>query len=195
MDHDPSKNVVEAIILLQDLIKQINPHPEIAASVIVQEIRSILFFSFEDLHSKDLRFWFLPFSDHLALLTSVIIPLCREYGTDERVASQMLTNVLSCLNHKDSWPLSYSLSDNRSSSFFNSAIIPSASNSKQFTEFNMKLEGIILQFVGSLSSVAQTLEILNIASQGNLTLSFLQSIYLIPFSSSSSIKLCFGFSL
>src|SRR5690606_29761597 len=112
------------------------------------------------------KFWYLPFLDQLILLTTVAIPLCREYGVDERVAGQMLTNILSCLNHKDSWPHSYAISDNRSYHFFNSSIPPSSTaSSKPFADFSMKLEGLILQFVGSLSSISQTLEILNIASQ------------------------------
>lgn len=104
--------------------------------------------------------WSLPYQDQVTLLTAVMIPLVRFHSKSEKVASQMLVNLLSCFNYLEVWPPPYVLTKPRNPSFF---IKPTTN--EQPRDFSLKVHGILTQFASSVESIT-ALEILNIGAQG-----------------------------
>ncbi|KAL6074784.1 hypothetical protein QOT17_003863 [Balamuthia mandrillaris] len=182
IDHDPSEQIMENALMLRDIVLQMKS--PIAAAACLREIRSLLFFCIQNKDDSK-QTWHLSYPEHIALLTSVLIPLSRRFAEESsRVASQMILFTLSCIEAEWQGPVLPQLA------FYNSndgvpvrpstaeigeegdvimsigAGLESGESEKGESRakmFYQTLTGIVMQFCASASpSVA--IEILNVAS-------------------------------
>eukprot|EP01117_Protostelium_nocturnum_P012858 TRINITY_DN4761_c0_g1_i1.p1 TRINITY_DN4761_c0_g1~~TRINITY_DN4761_c0_g1_i1.p1 ORF type:complete len:2262 (+),score=813.42 TRINITY_DN4761_c0_g1_i1:696-7481(+) len=168
---DPSKSLMDALMLLSEVAYAIN-QPFIKA-VVVSEARALLFVTLESRDTGS-SFWHLPFRDTLGVLTTILIPLARSSAADN-VLSQCLIGIYSCLNNLNSWPAPRLLHDSRNFLFFNDKQ-PVSQSTPGYKEFASKLEGIITQFSTSLGAKLAK-ESLNILPQAINSSHQLTNIY------------------
>ena len=179
---DPTLSLLENAYMLRDVTLQIN-HPR-AAVACVREVKSLCYFTLKQPLAPNSTVelgYFIPFDDHLKLLTTIVIPISHQYAQHTAVASQFIMFILSSL--EDEWskpvkipvqipwitpgpnvqvpPLPQRLEDTTNQSL--AAKIFSTSTKKDLKPFLTKLNGIVTQFCAS-SSPEVAVEVLNISS-------------------------------
>lgn len=148
VNSDPTQAVLDNCFTLRAIALQMN-NP-LAALSCIREVSSLMFFCLEN-HENSM-FWHLGYQSHVAILSSIIIPLTHQFSSLSRETREMVLCVIQPLLNQE-WPKAIRLEGCNYGNFSSYPGFTHASNDdlEKSNQFYEKLKGLILQFCSAAS--------------------------------------------